>query len=142
MAIVRNIFVRSLIILFTASISSIQANVPYDIILDENAKRIHQIDCLNILVYVILLILTVCTVWFFKRRRFRFLHETGLAIFYGKSFNFSTKLNSMLQSKENCVCFLNWVNCTSDISKKDSLTVSLLELRMITRSSNYLTTSK
>lgn len=54
-----------------------------DIRQDEKAKLLHRLDSLNILAYVFLLILTVCTIWLFKRRRIQFLHETGLAIFYG-----------------------------------------------------------
>lgn len=54
-----------------------------DIRQDEKAKTLHRLDSLNILAYVLLLILTVCTIWLFKHKRVQFLHETGLAIFYG-----------------------------------------------------------
>ncbi|CAG2108818.1 unnamed protein product [Medioppia subpectinata] len=54
-----------------------------DIRQDEKAKLLHRLDSLNILAYTLLLILTVCTIWLFKWRRIQFLHETGLAIFYG-----------------------------------------------------------
>lgn len=56
---------------------------PVDVIQDDKARQIHEIDSLNILAYTILLTMTVLTIWLFKTRRARYLHETGLAIIYG-----------------------------------------------------------
>jgi len=56
--------------------------------LDEKALADHRLDSLNILLYTILLCLTVLTIWAFKHRRIRFLHETGLAVIYGNNLNF------------------------------------------------------
>ncbi|XP_065223200.1 sodium/hydrogen exchanger 6 isoform X2 [Planococcus citri] len=54
-----------------------------DIELDAKAQWNHRLDSLNLLVYTLLLTLTVLTIWMFKHRRLRFLHESGLSVIYG-----------------------------------------------------------
>lgn len=58
-----------------------------DIELDAKATLLHRIDSFNLLVYTFLLTLTILTIWLFKHHRVSWLHETGLAIIYGKDLN-------------------------------------------------------
>lgn len=60
-----------------------------DIELDAKATLLHRIDSFNLLVYTFLLTLTILTIWLFKHHRVSWLHETGLAIIYGKTFFYS-----------------------------------------------------
>ena len=51
----------------------------------ENRKiHDHRVDSLNILIFTFLIICVVLTIWLFKHKRIPYIHETGLAVFYGK----------------------------------------------------------
>lgn len=50
---------------------------------EKAAEESHRRDSVNLVMFILLLTVTILTIWLFKHRRCRFLHETGLAMLYG-----------------------------------------------------------
>lgn len=62
------------------------SNDPSEVIeYDQDSRKSHDhiVDSTNLLIFTILLILVVLTIWLFKHKRIPYVHETGLAIIYG-----------------------------------------------------------
>ena len=51
---------------------------------EERTANVHRLDSLNLLLFTTLLVIVVLTIWIFKRRNFRYIHETCLALIYGR----------------------------------------------------------
>lgn len=68
---------------------------------DRRTENIHTQDSEALLLILVLLFLTVVTIWVFRVNRFRILHETGLSMLYGKLYVvMSALMGNMLAARK------------------------------------------
>lgn len=59
-------------------------------------ERSHVVDSQVLLMFIGLLIATILTIWLFKVKRFRYMHESGLSMIYGKLLQLSRSLLKLI----------------------------------------------
>ncbi|XP_043927907.1 sodium/hydrogen exchanger 9 [Protopterus annectens] len=81
-----------------------------------DAEQLHHREAAQLLLFNFLLILTILTIWLFKNRRFRFLHETGGAMVYGLLMGLILRYATAPSDPENRRVY----NCNKDLKANPS----------------------
>ena len=76
---------RKVIFLTALSLEMVAGNSvdEMEVVADSRKSRQHIADSTDLLAYVFLLVLTMVTMWIFKKKRVWFLHESGISVMFG-----------------------------------------------------------
>ena len=94
---------------------------------DTRSERLHFYNSAALLLIMCLLFLTIITIWVFKVRRFRVLHETGLSMIYG-GLNMAAALTPSFPDLPTVQCLIPCSMCIAGGQKLTCNTTSNQQL--------------
>lgn len=115
----------------------------------QSPEEAHKVDSADLLLFLFLLLLTIFTIWFFKHKSIRFIHETGLAIIYGCVIGLIVKYTTTRESISSTdirqkvtnltkIIYVHWKNrnftyvYSNDLNACPDSTLSNAELQKLT----------